>query len=121
MLRFHISHIEPDVQFSHIRLSDKASCVRPREVAWLHLELNEPQGVVGVADLIKRCTASMASSALWLARYAYCSGCKSASKIGSSTISVAVSTTRSRIVGMPSGLGLPSGLGMYTQRTACGW
>jgi len=31
MLRFHTPLIEPDVRISRIRLSDKASCVRPRE------------------------------------------------------------------------------------------
>ncbi len=31
LLRFHIPLIEPDVQISRIRLSDKASCIRPRE------------------------------------------------------------------------------------------
>ena len=45
---------------------------------------------------------------------------KSASKIGSSTSSAAVCTTRSRTVGMPSGRSRPSGLGMYTRRTGCG-
>ena len=33
MLRFHIPLIKPDVRFSRIRLSDKDSCFRPREVA----------------------------------------------------------------------------------------
>jgi hypothetical protein len=33
MLRFHIPLIEPDVQFSRIRLSDKVSRFRTREVA----------------------------------------------------------------------------------------
>ena len=31
VLRFHIPLIEPDVRISRIRLSDKASCVRPRK------------------------------------------------------------------------------------------
>ncbi len=43
MLRFHIPLIEPDVRFSRIRLSDKASRVRPREAAHRRLETNEPQ------------------------------------------------------------------------------
>ena len=33
MLRFHLPLIEPDVQISRIRLSDKGSCFRPRDVA----------------------------------------------------------------------------------------
>ena len=32
MLRFHIPLIKPDVRVSRIRLSDKGSCVRTREV-----------------------------------------------------------------------------------------
>ena len=35
--------------------------------------------------------------------------------------SAAVCTTRSLIVGMPSGRCFPSGFGMYTRRTGCGW
>lgn len=41
--------------------------------------------------------------------------------MASSTIINAVCATRSRIVGIPSGLCLPFGLGMYTRRTACAW
>ncbi len=35
LLRFHIPLIEPDVRISRIRLSDKDSCVRPRQIARL--------------------------------------------------------------------------------------
>ena len=45
---------------------------------------------------------------------------KSASKIGSSTSLAAVCTTRSRIVGMPSGRSPPPGFGIITRRTGCG-
>jgi hypothetical protein len=53
-----------------------------------------------------------ASNALRPDRYVYCSGCRSASKIGSETSTTAICATRSLIVGIPSGLCLPSGLGM---------
>ena len=43
--------LKPDVQFSRIRLSDKVSCVRTREVAGLHLELDEPQRVVNMPEV----------------------------------------------------------------------
>jgi hypothetical protein len=45
---------------------------------------------------------------------------KSASKIGSMTIFVAACTTRSRTVGIPSGLFVPSVFGIYRRRTGCG-
>ena len=39
MLRFHLPLIKPDVRFSRIRLSDKDSCFRPRNVAVAQTEL----------------------------------------------------------------------------------
>ena len=45
VLRFHIPLIEPDVRISHIRLSDKASRVRPREAVRPRLGADEPQGL----------------------------------------------------------------------------
>ena len=33
LFRFHLPLIKPDVQISRIRLSDKDSCFRPRNVA----------------------------------------------------------------------------------------
>ncbi len=62
-------------------------------------------------------TCRTASCARRFARYAYCSGCRSASKIGSRTSTAAVCTTRSRIVGMPSGLRPPFAFGIHTRRT----
>jgi hypothetical protein len=47
-LRFHIPLIKPDVRISRIRLSDKASRVRPREVARPQLKLHQPQRLVQV-------------------------------------------------------------------------
>src|SRR5712691_11087330 len=47
-------------------------------------------------------------------RYAYCSGGRSASKIGSSTSIAAVMQTRSRKVEIPNGLSLPLAFGMNT-------
>jgi hypothetical protein len=41
-------------------------------------------------------------------------------KTGLSTMTAAICTTRSLIVGIPSGLRLPLGFGMYTRRTASG-
>ena len=41
MLRFHLPLIKPDVRFSRIRLSDKDSCVRPRNVAVAQAEFNK--------------------------------------------------------------------------------
>ena len=53
MLRFHIPLIEPDVRFSRIRLSDKASRFRPREAAGQHGQSDQAecfgQVPVGVA------------------------------------------------------------------------
>ena len=51
---------------------------------------------------------------------AYCPPAKSASKIGSITITPAIWTTRSRIVGKPSGLSLPLALGIQTRFTGEG-
>src|ERR1700720_2250948 len=53
-------------------------------------------------------------------RYAYCSGGRSASKIGSSTSIAAVMQTRSRTVEMPSGLSLPLAFGMNTRLIGSG-
>ena len=41
--RFHLPLIEPDVQISRIRLSDKVSRLRPREVARSSLEPDQPE------------------------------------------------------------------------------
>ena len=41
--RFHVPLIEPDVRISRIRLSDKASCVRPREMPRALDQLDESQ------------------------------------------------------------------------------
>src|SRR6516164_5271832 len=43
MLRFHFPLVEPDRRVSRIRLSDKDSCVRPRETACPHAESNQTQ------------------------------------------------------------------------------
>src|SRR4029077_3007405 len=48
-------------------------------------------------------------------------GSKSASKIGSSNSLAAVCTTRSRMVGIPSGRSPPPGFGVVPRRTACGF
>src|SRR5216684_1589733 len=53
-------------------------------------------------------------------RYAYCSGGRSASKIGSSTSIAAVMQTRSRTVEMPSGLSLPLAFGINTRLIGSG-
>ena len=42
-LRFHIPLIKPDVRISRIRLSDKDSCVRTRNVAVTQTELDKSQ------------------------------------------------------------------------------
>ena len=46
--RFHVPLIEPDGRISRIRLSDKDSCVRPREVACPRLEPYQPQRSIKV-------------------------------------------------------------------------
>ena len=55
MLRFHIPLIEPDVRISRIRLSDKDSRFRPREVAREHREPQQTERLgqisVGVAGI----------------------------------------------------------------------
>ena len=43
MLRFHFPLIKPDVRFSRIRLSDKGSCCRPRNVAVAQAEQDKSQ------------------------------------------------------------------------------
>src|SRR6266851_697404 len=53
-------------------------------------------------------------------RYAYCSGGRSASKIGSSTSIAAVMQTRSRTVEIPSGLSLPLAFSMNTRLIGSG-
>ena len=63
---------------------------------------------------------SSACVALRRGRKPYDEGRKSASKIGVSTSVTAICTTRSRIVGIPSGRCRPSALGMYRRRTGCG-
>ena len=49
VLRFHILLIKPDVRFSRIRLSDRISRFRPREVAPSHFEPNQLQLLVQVS------------------------------------------------------------------------
>jgi hypothetical protein len=48
MLRFHLPLIKPDVRISRIRLSDKDSCVRPRDVEVRQTKLNQSQLLVQV-------------------------------------------------------------------------
>src|SRR5208283_1720824 len=52
MLRFHLPLIEPDVQISRIRLSDKNSRVRRQQTALLRTQLNQAQRVV--QDLVRK-------------------------------------------------------------------
>ncbi len=47
-LRFQPPLIEPDVRISRIRLSDKASCLRPRKTLCPHFQPGQPQGLVKV-------------------------------------------------------------------------
>ena len=53
LFRFHLPLIKPDVRISRIRLSDKDSWVRPRNVAIAQAESDESelivQVIVGVA------------------------------------------------------------------------
>jgi hypothetical protein len=46
VLRFHIPLIEPDGRFSRIRLSEKVSRVRPREVGGLLRQADQAQRIV---------------------------------------------------------------------------
>ena len=62
-LRFHIPLIEPDMQISRIRLSDKTSRLRPRHVAPKPGQTHEPEGLVEVRQWI---AAALASSGLVL-------------------------------------------------------
>ena len=48
MLRFHLPLIKPDVRISRIRLSDKESRLRPREVARPLPEPNKPEILIQV-------------------------------------------------------------------------
>jgi hypothetical protein len=45
-LRFHTPLIEPDLRISRIRLSDKRSCLRPRQVARRPRRLNQSPRLV---------------------------------------------------------------------------
>jgi hypothetical protein len=57
MLRFHIPLIEPDVQISRIRLSDKVSCFRPRKIVCSHFQPDQSQGLI--QDLIREACCSL--------------------------------------------------------------
>jgi hypothetical protein len=48
--RLHLPLIEPDVQISRIRLSDKSSCVRPQQAAPLRTKLDKAQ--LAVQDFV---------------------------------------------------------------------
>ncbi len=54
MLRFHLPLIKPDMQISRIRLSDKDSCFRPRNVAVAQKELDESQLTIEILVGITR-------------------------------------------------------------------
>lgn len=47
-LRFHTPLIEPDMRLSRIRLPDKRSCLRPRQVARRPRKLNQSPRLVEV-------------------------------------------------------------------------
>jgi hypothetical protein len=47
-LRFHTPLIEPDMRLSRIRLSDKRSCLRPRQVTRQPRQPNQFQGLVEI-------------------------------------------------------------------------
>ena len=47
-LRFHTPLIEPDLRVWRIRLSDKRSCLRPRQVTRQTRQPNQSQGLVEV-------------------------------------------------------------------------
>ena len=57
-LRFHTSLIEPDVQISRIRLSDKTSRLHPRRVAPKRSQTYEPEVPVKVREWIGPALAS---------------------------------------------------------------
>ena len=48
MLRFHLPLIKPDVRISRIRLSDKDSCFRPRNVAFAQEKSDQAEFVMQV-------------------------------------------------------------------------
>jgi hypothetical protein len=47
-LRFHIPLVEPNVRYLRIRLSDRSSCSRPREVAGQCRQIDQPELLVQV-------------------------------------------------------------------------
>ena len=57
-LRFHTPLIEPDLQFSRIRLSDKTSRLRPRHVVPQPCQAYEPEVPVEVREWIGPASAS---------------------------------------------------------------
>src|SRR3981189_2274942 len=57
-LRFHIPLIEPDMQISRIRLSDKTSRLRPRHAVPKPGQTDEPEGPVEVREWIGPASAS---------------------------------------------------------------
>ena len=48
LFRFHLPLIKPDVRISRIRLSDKDSCVRPRDVEIRQTKLDETKFLMQV-------------------------------------------------------------------------
>ena len=48
LFRFHLPLIKPDVRISRIRLSDKDSCVRPRDIEIRQTKLDEAKLLVQV-------------------------------------------------------------------------
>ena len=56
LLRFHTPLVEPDMQISRIRLSDKASCFRPRKVACAWSKPHESQFLVEVLVSVACCS-----------------------------------------------------------------
>ena len=48
MLRFHLPLIKPDVRISRIRLTDKDSCVHPRNVAFAQEKSDQAEFVMQV-------------------------------------------------------------------------
>ena len=46
--RFHTPLIEPDMRLSRIRLSDKRSCLRPRQVTRQPRQPNQFQGLIEI-------------------------------------------------------------------------
>ena len=64
--RFHFPLVEPNVRYLRIRLSDRHSCFRPREVAGQRRQVDQPECLVQV--LLREACLPIAADLVFLAQ-----------------------------------------------------